>query len=52
MINLINKINLLLCIKYLSALSFSSLFASKQASKQSYYSSSGSSYDCSKSRKT
>nr|DAU52512.1 MAG TPA: hypothetical protein [Crassvirales sp.]DAV76850.1 MAG TPA: hypothetical protein [Caudoviricetes sp.] len=33
MINLVNKINLLLRIKYLSTLSFSSFFTSKQASE-------------------
>nr|DAE35340.1 MAG TPA: hypothetical protein [Caudoviricetes sp.] len=33
MINLVNKINLLLRIKYLSTLSFFSLFTSKQASE-------------------
>nr|DAJ58769.1 MAG TPA: hypothetical protein [Caudoviricetes sp.] len=33
MINLVNKINFLLRIKYFSTLSFSSFFASKQASE-------------------
>nr|DAG25819.1 MAG TPA: Protein of unknown function (DUF4024) [Bacteriophage sp.]DAH14089.1 MAG TPA: Protein of unknown function (DUF4024) [Caudoviricetes sp.]DAH37531.1 MAG TPA: Protein of unknown function (DUF4024) [Caudoviricetes sp.] len=32
MVNLVNKVNFLLCIEYLSALSFSSFLTSKQAS--------------------